>query len=76
MARILERSEIEKQLKSINWKYVSPEYPLIHEEHNFVFLNPKGDKVKFRFSEIYQWIYDEDYVGCGYDCDRCLTPIC
>jgi len=76
MARILERSEIEKQLKSINWKYVSPEYPLIHEEHNFVFLNPKGDKVKFRFSEIYQWIYDEDYVGCGFDCDRCLTPIC
>jgi len=41
-----------------------------------VFINHKGDEVKFRFNEIYQWFYDEDYVGCGFDCDRCLTPIC
>jgi len=76
MARILERSDIEKNLKLIGWTYVSPDYFLIHEEHDFVFLNPKGDEIKFSFTEVFNWLYNEDYIGCGHDCDKCLTPIC
>ena len=45
MARILDRSDINKQLKLINWTYISPNYLLIHEHHDFVFLNPKGDEI-------------------------------
>lgn len=76
MARILERSDVENNLKLINWTYVSPEYLIIHEESEFVFINPKGDEVIFSFAEIFSWIYDENYVGCGHDCDKCLTVIC
>jgi len=53
-----------------------PDYFIIHEEHDFVFLNPKGNEVIFDFDEIFDWIYNDNYIGCGTDCDRCLTPIC
>jgi hypothetical protein len=76
MARVLERSVVEKNIKKIKWEYVSPDFPLIHEEHDFVFLNREGEKQEFSFTEVFEWLYDEDYVGCSGDCDRCLTPIC
>lgn len=81
MARILERSLIEERLnelklKGLNWEYISPEYLLIHEEHNFVFKNPLGKEITFGFNEIFHWLYVEDYIGCGHNCELCLTPIC
>jgi hypothetical protein len=82
MARILERSVIEKELQAvnkkisgINWEYISPNIDLISDEYDFVFKNYK-EEVSFSFYEIYSWIYDENYIGCSGNCERCLTPIC
>lgn len=76
MARILERSTIEEKLKQINWEYVSPEFVIIHEDYRFIFKNPQGNEIEFSFTEVWNWLYDINYIGCGHDCQTCLTPIC
>ena len=76
MIIFLLKSTIESQLIRINWSYVSPNIGLIERENEFVFRNPNGNEVKFGFDEICHWLYDEDYIGCGHDCEKCLTPIC
>lgn len=77
MARVLERSILEKKLAEVKMELLEPEYLLIHEHHNIVCKNRFGNIVTFSFAEIWAWLHDLDnYVGCHANCEMCLTPIC